>query len=287
MKKKQESFHQTTEEALAANRINNTGKETPPPEGDSIIRDAAAQNQTADSEADKETTTESRSETSPSPREKKKAAVKLTLLSLLALVVIGVAVAQESPTTPQPPAETAPETTDIEPTAESTPAAAEAAEDTVSQNEETSAESAEPRAQPVSAEESSVFHWQLPEGGKLIRAYGYSYDKTWRDYRFHSGVDIALSVGSEVTASADGTVTERGKTKALGEYLRIDYGNQLIGYYFGLKLRDDLAAGSTVSAEQVLGTVTEPPLEESAEVPHYHFGLIQDGQTIDPKKLQN
>lgn len=299
MKKKQESFHQTTEEALAANRINNIGKETPPPEGDSIIRDAAAQEETADPKEESITGNEGETEKrhpekSPSPREKKKAAVKLTLLSLLALIMIGVALAEDFPAAPQTTTETtrqitAQETVDNEPVTKSTPVSAEKTEP-VSSNKETTvtektAENATPQTQSVNAETSSAFRWQLPDGGKLIRTYGYSYDKTWRDYRFHSGVDIALSTGSEVTAAADGTVTERGKTKALGEYLRIDYGNQLIGYYFGIALRSDLAAGSTVSVGQVLGTITEPPLEESAEVPHYHFGLIQDGQTIDPEKL--
>lgn len=127
--------------------------------------------------------------------------------------------------------------------------------------------------------------WQLPANSKIIKNYGYSYDETWKDYRFHSGVDIALPKGKGVTALAAGKVTESGKTKALGEYIRIDYGNNLVGYYFGIDVKDGLSAGAAVTKGQTIGTVTDSPLQESSLQPHYHFALLQNGQTVDPAKL--
>ena len=145
-------------------------------------------------------------------------------------------------------------------------------------NNQKTASSAENQSQ-------AAITWQLPVYGKIIKGYGYSYDETWKDYRFHSGVDIALEKGEEVFALADGRVTEKGKTKALGEYLRIDYGGNLVGYYYGISLKKELAVGGSIKSGQTLGTVTDPPLQESAEVPHYHFALLQDGKTVDPVKL--
>lgn len=138
--------------------------------------------------------------------------------------------------------------------------------------------------QPKAVSSGSI-SWQLPASAQVVKDYGYSYDETWNDYRFHSGLDIEMPKGSDVKTIASGTVTEVGETKAVGEYIRIDYGNNLVGYYYGIDVKDTLKNGSTLKKGDVIGVITEPPLQESSMQPHYHFALIQDGQTVDPMEF--
>lgn len=152
--------------------------------------------------------------------------------------------------------------------------------------DETTEQKNETAEQNKTAEVSgNTVKWQLADSAQVIKDYGYSYDETWHDYRFHGGLDIKMPKGSTVKSIAEGKVTEISKTKALGEYLRIDYGGSLVGYYYGIDVNDSLQNGSTVKKGDSLGVVTEPPLEESSMEPHYHFALIQDGQTVDPMKF--
>lgn len=235
--------------------------------------------------------------------DKSAALLKLTFTAILAVLLIAVAVVQNS----EMPWNVEQQLAELN-TGDSVSqarAAAEKAAQTARENQQAQAVTKDVTNQTPAADEtsqartaakaqtneqaakttSSSISWQVPVGGKVIKNYGYSYDETWKDYRFHSGLDIALPKGTGVAALAAGKVTEVGKTKALGEYIRIDYGNSLVGYYFGLDVKDNLTTGAAVSKGQTIGAVTDPPLQESSLQPHYHFALLQNGQTVDPAKL--
>lgn len=294
MDKKKESFHQTTDDAIKTLQENNLGRDiSEQPEKDSVIRNAANKGNEEKEQKEKmerEFYGDVKSNSQENQKARKNAIMKITFLSVLAILVVGLAVAQDSkmPWNIQQQAaeisqksQTSTTKTDRSAEEEKSKVQAVAQNTTLQQNTQTTEQTPAEESQQTSAE----ITWQLPVYGEIIKDYGYSYDKTWQDYRFHSGIDIAMEKGEEVYAINQGTVTESSKTKALGEYIRIDYGNNLVGYYFGIDVKDNLTAGTAVSKNQVIGTVTDPPLEESAYEPHYHFGLIQDGQTIDPKKL--
>ncbi|MGI5825399.1 MAG: peptidoglycan DD-metalloendopeptidase family protein [Bacillota bacterium] len=306
MKKQKESFHQSVDDAIETLQKNNVGEDIPQKEeSDSIIRKPNIQDNSESSQqiSAQNTSAENQSEhRRANTAERKSAILKLTFMSILAVLVIGLAVVQDA----HMPWNVERQLAELNEKAAATavdkqkqPAQQQEAQ-TVAKNNtalpekeqtKTNSPAAETAASPKTNAQTNVqttasnLSWQLPASGKIIKSYGYSYDETWQDYRFHSGVDIALDKGKEVYAIADGTVTESGKTKALGKYIRIDYGSNLVGYYFGLNVSDSLTAGAAVSKNQALGTVTDPPLQESADPPHYHFALIQDGQTIDPAKL--
>lgn len=290
MDKKKESFHQTTDDAIKTLQENNLGRDiSEQSEQDSIIRKTGEEKDQKE-KMEREFYGDVKSNSQENQKAKKNAIMKITFLSVLAILVIGLAVAQDSQipwNVKQQAAEinqkTQTSTTETEESSEEKQTDVQAvAQNTTLQQEE---QAAEQTPAEESQQTSAKISWQLPVYGEIIKDYGYSYDKTWQDYRFHSGIDIAMEKGEEVYAINQGTVTESGKTKALGEYIRIDYGNNLVGYYFGIDVKDNLTAGTAISKNQVIGTVTDSPLEESAYEPHYHFGLIQDGQTIDPKKL--
>lgn len=283
-----ESLHENLEESVDKMHKQNVGSGSPyPGYQDSTIRDSA-------DPLGHDNHAHARRE-----GDKSAAILKLTFTAILAVLLIGVAVVQNS----EMPWNVEQQLAELN-TGNSVSAAKAAAEQAAEQAQAVAGdvtnqtpEEDTPSTDPKPATETQLskqaaqptgggnITWQLPAGGKIITNYGYSYDETWKDYRFHSGVDIALPKGKGVAALAAGTITETGKTKALGEYIRIDYGNNLVGYYFGLDVKDGLATGSAVSKGQTIGTVTDPPLQESSLQPHYHFALLQNGQTVDPAKL--
>ena len=285
MKKQKESLHSTLEENQQALQKENIGN-------------GAVDNEQEDSVIEKPSTGGS----AELHNRRRTALLKLTFTAILAVLVVGVAVVQNSEmpwnveqqlaqlnqgdSVTRAKEQAAAVAKDV--TAEIPKEANTANQSTETQNAETKSKDTQTNSeqrQKTATAAADSFSWQLPAYGEIIKGYGYSYDETWHDYRFHSGVDIALEKGEEVYAVRGGTVTEVGKTKALGEYIRVDYGNSLVGYYFGIDVKDGLQTGSSISQNQVLGVVCDPPLQESDLPPHYHFALLQNGRTVDPAKL--
>ena len=121
-----------------------------------------------------------------------------------------------------------------------------------------------------------------PAEGEWGKVFGYAYDATWQDYRFHKGVDMPLSVGTHVVAVWDGEVESISTSKNLGTVLTLRHGEKLQTVYMGLQVEADLQQGNTVAAGEKLGTVSEPPLFEKEEGAHLHFEIWEKGKAVDP-----
>jgi murein DD-endopeptidase MepM/ murein hydrolase activator NlpD len=115
--------------------------------------------------------------------------------------------------------------------------------------------------------------------------------------RRHQGTDIISPRGTEVLAVADGTVTELGKSRLSGYFIRIDHGNGWTTTYMHLNNdtfgTDDgdggtwtaffptLIEGDEVSAGQVIGYVGDSGNAEGT-VPHTHFEVKHEGSKENP-----
>ena len=110
------------------------------------------------------------------------------------------------------------------------------------------------------------------------------FSSTMGDWRIHTGIDIATSLGETVRASADGTVKEVWEDVMMGTCVSIDHGNGVLTVYKNLNeaLPDTIAAGKTVKAGDAIGVVGESALEELAEEPHLHFEMMVNGELVDP-----
>ena len=110
------------------------------------------------------------------------------------------------------------------------------------------------------------------------------FSSTMGDWRVHTGVDIATSIGETVRASAAGTVKEVWEDPMMGTCLSIDHGDDVITVYKNLNevLPDGIAAGATVKAGDAIGAVGESALLELADEPHLHFEMTVGGQAVDP-----
>lgn len=95
----------------------------------------------------------------------------------------------------------------------------------------------------------------------------------------HSGIDIALPVGSRVAASASGRVSFAGRTP-VGLCVSIVHGGGFKTTYVSLA-SCGVRRGERVEAGDFLGT-SDGTGDPSSSSPHLHFGLFLGGRPVDP-----
>ena len=112
-----------------------------------------------------------------------------------------------------------------------------------------------------------------------------SYNETTRGWRVHNGMDIAADSGAEVCAAADGEVYTVYEDDTLGNTVVIRHTGGYTTRYSSLG--DDLAvkAGDQVAAGQVIGTVGETALVETAMGPHVHCSVSYQDAPMDPEEF--
>ena len=110
------------------------------------------------------------------------------------------------------------------------------------------------------------------------------YSLTMNDYRAHTGVDIAASLGSEVVAASSGVVCRVWSDPMMGQSVTIDHGDEIYTTYMNLspEIAEGITVGAKVTMGQIIGSVGDTSLTEIAEEPHLHFEIKVDGQYADP-----
>jgi murein DD-endopeptidase MepM/ murein hydrolase activator NlpD len=102
------------------------------------------------------------------------------------------------------------------------------------------------------------------------------------DYRVHDGIDIAANQGTPVKACADGVVTDISVDDMLGQTVTITHGGGLVSVYADLTTGITVKKGQTVEAGDVIGAVGQTAKCEIALVPHLHFAMLKNNQSVDP-----
>lgn len=110
------------------------------------------------------------------------------------------------------------------------------------------------------------------------------YSLTMNDYRAHTGIDIAASLGSEVVAASSGVVCRVWSDPMMGQSVTIDHGDEIYTTYMNLspEIPEGITVGAKVTMGQAIGSVGDTSLTEIAEEPHLHFEIKVDGQYADP-----
>ena len=129
--------------------------------------------------------------------------------------------------------------------------------------------------------------YTMPVAGDISAAFSGEvlvYSETMNDYRVHSGVDLAATVGTPVKAFTDGVVCEVYSDPLMGQTVVLDHGENTKSIYQNLstQLPDGIEVGVLVEEGQVIGGVGETVLIECAEAPHLHFAVTVDGKNVDP-----
>ena len=123
----------------------------------------------------------------------------------------------------------------------------------------------------------------MPVQGEIIKGYSekvLQYSVTLGDMRIHTGLDIACEEGTSVSAAGNGKVTSVDESSTLGTVMTIEHNGGITTKYASLK-DVKLKAGDTVSAGDIIGTVTAVPSECADQSP-LHFEAYKNGHPADP-----
>lgn len=134
---------------------------------------------------------------------------------------------------------------------------------------------------------SGLRYFVMPTVGSVSKDFEIDvpvFSLTMNDYRAHTGVDIAASLGDEVVSSSSGTVCKIWNDPLMGKCVTIDHGDNIYTTYMNLapELAPSIEVGTKVAMGQSLGAVGESAIIEIAEVPHLHLEMKVDGKFVDP-----
>lgn len=103
----------------------------------------------------------------------------------------------------------------------------------------------------------------------------------YKTARPHRGTDYAAPTGTPVYAAGDGRVIRAGYTRANGNYIFIQHGEQFVTRYLHLHKRK-VKQGQRVSQSQVIGTVGATG---AATGPHLHYEFLMNGVHYNPRTI--
>ncbi len=124
-----------------------------------------------------------------------------------------------------------------------------------------------------------------PVAGETIKDYAMdclSYNETTRDWRVHNGIDIAAEAGTTVKAAAPGTVYTVFKDDTMGHTVVIRHEGGYTTQYASLAEDVSVEVGDVVQMGDVIGTVANTALLETAQGDHLHFSVTLNDEPIDP-----
>ncbi|MDX1775195.1 MAG: M23 family metallopeptidase [Desulfobulbales bacterium] len=119
-----------------------------------------------------------------------------------------------------------------------------------------------------------------PVPGVITSRYGKRIDPLNGKPAYHHGVDIRGKMGSDVKATAGGTVIDQNYDKGHGRYVHIDHGNGFFTKYAHLK-KSLVQKGDIVERGQVIGLVGNSGRSTG---PHVHYEIHYDDKIINPTK---
>jgi murein DD-endopeptidase MepM/ murein hydrolase activator NlpD len=103
----------------------------------------------------------------------------------------------------------------------------------------------------------------------------------YKTTRPHRGTDYAAPRGTPVFAAGDGRVIKAGYSRANGNYVFIQHGEQYVTRYLHLNKRK-VKRGQRVSQSQVIGTVGSTG---AATGPHLHYEFLMNGVHRNPRTI--
>lgn len=134
---------------------------------------------------------------------------------------------------------------------------------------------------------SSDTSWVTPLATiNVITPYDFVEDVTLNSmWHFHTGIDLAASVGTSVACCYDGVVESVITDDSLeGNKVTIRHANGVKTCYSFIDVKSGLKVGDSVKKGDTLGTVAEPAGKECMLEPHVHFEVIENGESADPDK---
>lgn len=124
--------------------------------------------------------------------------------------------------------------------------------------------------------------WPVAEDTRVSSPFGWRVHPTLGTRRFHTGVDLAVPVGSEVRAAASGVVRRASEDAVNGKVLVLDHGRGVTTAYchndaLAVRVGDRVTEGQVVARSGNTGRSTGP---------HLHYQLELRGEPVDPLAIR-
>jgi len=103
----------------------------------------------------------------------------------------------------------------------------------------------------------------------------------YKTYRPHRGTDYAAPRGTPVFAAGDGRISKSGYSKANGNYVYIQHGEQYETKYLHLHKRH-VKRGDRVKQSEIIGTVGSTG---ASTAPHLHYEFLLNGVHRNPRTI--
>lgn len=141
-----------------------------------------------------------------------------------------------------------------------------------------------PEEEEVSLAFSDTVALALPVVGDVIMDYSMDkaiYHTTMQQYRYNPALIVAAGEGQDITAAADGTVTDIYYDAQTGNTVCFDLGNGYVLTY-GQLTDISVESGQKVSAGDIIGKVAKPTIYYTEEGSNIYYKLTKDGVPVDP-----
>lgn len=123
--------------------------------------------------------------------------------------------------------------------------------------------------------------FMAPVAGRLGSGYGMRTDNHHTEEYLHKGVDLAAPTGTDVVASAPGTVVRAERAGTYGNLVTVRHANGYETRYAHLSAIG-VKEGQHVDAGQHVGNVGSTG---NSAIPHLHFEVRKGDQPIDPAQV--
>ncbi len=130
--------------------------------------------------------------------------------------------------------------------------------------------------------ETPTFNLSLPgdvvSSARISSGFGFRTHPISGNQDFHTGVDLATSMGADITAPMPGTVVEVGYSRVYGNYIAVEHSPGVVSYYCHCqaiiaKVGDEVIKGDVIALVGSTGVSTGP---------HVHFEIMVNGEYVDP-----
>ena len=123
-----------------------------------------------------------------------------------------------------------------------------------------------------------IMLWPAPGYTTITSTFGYRIHPIFGLQRFHSGLDIAVPLGTSVLAANSGTVIKTAYSSSYGNMVMIDHGGGIVTAYahlseFVANVGDEVEKGTVIAKSGSTGWSTGP---------HLHFEVRVNGEYVDP-----
>ncbi len=125
-----------------------------------------------------------------------------------------------------------------------------------------------------------LFRFPLPSG-LLTSGFGMRESPISHHMAYHSGIDLAAPMGTEVYAAREGRVSETGTNAVLGQYIVISHKGDWSTVYGHLSARR-VQLNDAVESGMIIGNVGSTG---ESTGPHLHFEVRSRGEPQDPERL--